>query len=539
MRLTHACKRLLMVAVCAALGVAVAPTVRAADEVDQNDPALRRAAKGGKMTPEQLVKIRIAELEGGAITEMLKTPDAVTIVGPPLSEREKTVQVFNRLSFGPRPGDIDEVSKSGWEKWVKAQLDPDKIDDSKLDALVQKRYATILTKSMEQLSNDFTDRDEKRKKMEIYRRDLREMVLVRSVMSNRQFKEVMAEFWRNHFCVDTPDNDETARSYTATDYEEKVIRKHVMGDFKMMLFDSARHPCMLEYLDNFKSRGNGQWNENYAREVMELHTLGADRFYNEYDVLELTKVLTGWTYNDKFQFEFRSNWHQQGPKTVLGTQIKPGYEGGEYALYGLATHRGTADFIAFKLCRYLVNDNPPSSLVSKVSSTFKSSGGNLSKTYAAIINSPEFLQRANYRAKFKTPFEFTVSALRMTGAQVDDATDTLKILTKMGQPIYNSKDPTGYYDQAEAWRDAGVLTSRWDYTWKLLTGRIKGVTVSSDFIKSFAGLKDQALIDKLTDTLIGSDIGSRTLDILRKTQADGKLEDMISILMGSPSFQQQ
>ena len=537
MRLIEFCKRHVMLAVCAAALAVGAGSSARAEEIDQNDPALRKAGKG-KMTPEQLVKIRIAELEGGAMNDLLKTPDTVTLVGPPLSDREKVVHVFNRLAFGPKQGDIDETTKIGWDKWIKAQLEPEKIDDAKLDALVSKRYSTILGKSMMQLSNDYADRDDKRKKQVEYRRDLREMVLVRSVMSNRQFKEVMCEFWRNHFCVDTPDNDETARAYTAPDYEEKVIRKHVFGDFKMMLFDSARHPCMLEYLDNFKSRANN-WNENYAREVMELHTLGADRFYNENDVLELSKVLTGWTYNDKFEFEFRSNWHQPGNKTVLGSQIKPGYDGGELALYGLATHRGTADFIAFKLCRYLVNDNPPASLVSKVASTFRSSNGNLPKTYAAIINSPEFLQRANYRAKFKTPFEFTASALRITGASVDDGNATINTLAKMGQPIYLSKDPTGYYDQAEAWRDAGVLTSRWDYTWKLLTGRIAGVKVSSDFLKSFSGLKDKALIDKLTDNLIGSDIGSRTLDMLRKAANEGKLEEMISIVMGSPSFQQQ
>jgi uncharacterized protein (DUF1800 family) len=272
---------------------------------------------------------------------------------------------------------------------------------------------------------------------------------------------------------------------------------------------------------------------------MELHTLGADRFYNETDVLELSKVLTGWTYNDKYQFEFKSAWHQDGNKAWLGGTIKQGYDGGELALYTLATHRGTADFIAFKLCRYLVNDNPPQSLVTKIASTFRSSDGDLPKVYAAIINSPEFQMRAYYRSKFKTPFEFTVSAIRTTGATVEDGKATVNTLAKMGQPLYNCKDPTGYYDQAEAWRDAGVLTSRWDYSWKLLSGRIAGVTPSSDFLRSFEGLKGKELIDRLTDSLIGSDIGTRTLDVLRKTSESGDVKEMISVIMGSPSFQQQ
>ncbi len=529
--------RILLGATCALALAAFIPTGRAADEIDQNDPALRRK---GKMTQEQLVRIRIAELEGGAIAESLKTPDTVTLVGPPLSDREKVVHIFNRLAFGPRPNDIDDTVKAGgWEKWVKNQMDPDphKIDDSKLDALVAKKFP-ILKKTMSELAGEAVTMDAKREKQKEFRTEFRESVLTRATLSNRQFKEVMCEFWRNHFCVDVPDNDETQRAYTVPDYEEKVIRGNVFGKFKMMLFASATHPAMLEYLDNFKSRANN-WNENYAREVMELHTLGVDRFYNETDVLELSKILTGWTYDKNYKFEFNSNWHQPGPKNWLGMQIKPGYDGGELALYTLATHRGTADFIAFKLCRYLVNDNPPPSLVSKIAGVFRSSDGDLLRVYSAIINSPEFFQRANYRAKFKTPFEFTTSALRITDATIDDAKPTLDVLNKMGQPVYNSKDPTGYYDQAEAWRDAGVLTSRWDYSWKLLTGRIAGVKPSADFTKSFAGLKDEALIDKMIDTLIGSEVGTRTLDTIRKSAQAGKTEEIMSVLMGSPSFQQQ
>jgi uncharacterized protein (DUF1800 family) len=503
---------------------------RGADEQDPNDPALKKQGKK-KLTTEELYRIRIAELEGGAIAESMKTPEAVTLAGPPLTEREKVIHVLNRLSFGWRPGEIDEVAKAGgWDKWVKAQMEPEKIDDSKLESAVATRYK-FLKQSPLDLSGEFP----KYKEQDVLRKQFREMVLYRAVNSKRQFKEVMCEFWRNHFCVDTPDNDETSRAWTVPDYEEKVIRANVFGSFKQMLFASATHPAMLEYLDNFKSKANN-WNENYAREVMELHTLGADRGYNETDVLELSKVLTGWTFDKSYHFQFNESWHQPGSKNWLGGTIKNGYAGGELALYTLATHRYTADFISFKLCRYLVNDNPPPSLVRKVASTFMSSQGDLPKVYAAIINSPEFVQRNNYRAKFKTPFEFTVSALRTVDATIDDGGATLTTLTKMGEPLYNSKDPTGYYDQAEAWRDAGVLTSRWDYAWKLLRGSVSGIRISSDFVKSYSGLKDKELHDRLIDTIIGSDVGTRTLDLLRKTN---NLEESISVLMGSPSFQQQ
>ena len=136
-------------------------------------------------------------------------------------------------------------------------------------------------------------------------------------MSKRQFKEVMVDFWRNHFCIDQPHTNEKSRSWTAVDYEENVIRKHVFGKFKQMLFASARHPAMLEYLDQELSK-KGEWNENYAREVMELHTLGADHGYTDKDVLELSKVLTGWRYNKSYHFEFDKAWHQPGPKYWLG-----------------------------------------------------------------------------------------------------------------------------------------------------------------------------------------------------------------------------
>jgi len=515
-------------ALLAMLAISV-PVARAADDQDPDDPALKK--QGKKMTQEQLIRIRIAELESGAIAESMKSPETVVLSGPPLTDREKVVHVLNRLSFGWRPGEIDEVVKDGgWEKWVKAQMEPDKIDDSKLDKLIERRYP-FRHKTILDLSGEFPKNAEQSQ----LRKQFKESVLFRAVLSKRQFNEVMCEFWRNHFCVDQPDNDETSRAWTVPDYDERVIRGHVFGKFKEMLYASATHPAMLEYLDNFKSRANN-WNENYAREVMELHTLGADRGYNENDVLELSKVLTGWTFDKGYKFTFNESWHQPGSKNWLGMTIKNGYNGGETALLTLAQHRYTADFISFKLCRYLVNDNPPASLVSKVAAVFRSSDGDLPSVYSAIIKSPEFVQRYNYRAKFKTPFEFTVSALRTTDATLEDGKATLEVLSKMGEPLYNSKDPTGYYDQAEAWRDAGVLTSRWDYAWKLTRNAIPGVTVSSDFIKSYSGLKGKELEDRLVDTLIGSDVGNRTLELLRKTE---NLPEKISVLMGSPSYQQQ
>jgi uncharacterized protein (DUF1800 family) len=357
-------------------------------------------------------------------------------------------------------------------------------------------------------------------------------------MSNRQFQEVMCDFWRNHFFVNLPVRDAPTRSWTTPDYERNVIRKFAFGKFKNMLYASATHPAMLEYLDNYQSKANA-WNENYAREVMELHTLGADRFYNETDVLELSKTLTGWTYDRDLKFVFRPEWHQGGTKKVLGKMMPPGKEGGEQALYMLATHPGCAQFISEKLCRYLVNDNPPPALVRKVASVFKESGGDLPRVYRAIVMSPEFLGRENYRAKFRTPFEFTVAALRATNAKVADGAETCSVMAKMGEPIYDCEDPTGFYDQAEAWMDAGVLTTRWDYAWKMVRGSIGGVQVPAEFLSKYTSGSPEESRDRMVHDLIGADIGDRTAQMLSKAAAAGDRAQMLSVILGSPDFQQQ
>ena len=356
-------------------------------------------------------------------------------------------------------------------------------------------------------------------------------------MSHRQFKEVMADFWRNHFCVDNSPGEAKPRSWAAANYEEAVIRPNVMGKFKNMLFASARHPAMLDYLDNRLSKA-GAWNENYAREVMELHTLGADRGYTNTDVLELSKILTGWNYDDNYNFTFKSNWHQQGGKRFLNYSIASGYEGGEQALFALATHPNTAEFISKKLCQYLVNDEPPAALVAKVTAVFKKTEGDLPKVYAAIVFSPEFVERANYRSKFKTPFEFVVSAARALDCKVTDTAEACHTLARMGQEIYNCPDPTGYYFKAESWMDAGVLTGRWDFSLELARGGVKGLKPSADVLKKYSSLKGDDRFVLMVRDLIGDDIGDRTRQSLKEASDANDIPRMLGVLLGSPSFQQ-
>ena len=513
---------------------ALPPTVAA----QEGDAPARSSKPSNKISEEDLRKLRQLEVQGGVRTKAAEAPTVQALKGPPLNERERVIHVLNRMSFGPRPGQVDKVlGDGGWEKWVEQQLKPESIEDAALEDELPQRYPWVRM-SLQEIKQKYPIRYQQQNHPEL-RQGLRNSVLHRAVASNRQFQEVVAEFWRNHFFVNQPERDAPTRSWTALDYEEQVIRKHAFGKFRNMLYASATHPAMLEYLDNYVSRA-GAWNENYARELMELHTLGADRGYNETDVLELTKVLTGWTYDNELKFVFRQDWHQGGTKKVIGRQIPGGQQGGEQAIYMLATHPNCAQFISEKLCRFLVNDNPPPALVRKVAAVFRESQGDLPKVYRAIVTSPEFMERTNYRAKFKTPFEFTVSAIRATDAKLTDAGETVHVIARMGQPIYDCDDPTGFYDQAEAWMDAGVLTSRWDYAWKLARGSIRGVKIPEQFLSKYATLDATPARDQMVHDVIGADIGDRTAQALAGAAKQGSdRRRMLAILLGSPDFQQQ
>jgi len=503
-----------------------------------------------KLSKDEALRVRILEIMSGQATLDDLAPIAQQIVGPPLEEKEKIYQALNRMAFGAKPGQVKRLmDEGGWESWANRQLEPDQIDDSKLENELKQKYPWY-GMSISQLHKRVADqcdlgtqcdRPGCPNKKELYG-DLPAIVMHRAVKSEKQFFEVMCEFWRNHFTVDQR-LISRRMVYTAADYEENVIRKHCFGKFNDMLMASAKHPAMLEYLDNWISR-KGAWNENYAREVMELHTLGADRYYNEKDVLELTRVLTGWTFNPgNDRFNFQPNNHEDGVKMVLGRRIPEGQQGGEYALNMLANHRGAASFLAEKLCRYLINDNPPQALVNKIAGVFRSSDGDLKKVYTAIITSPEFMDRANFRSKFKTPVEFTASALRAVDAQISDMRPTASFVADMGEAIYACPDPTGYYDQAEAWLDSGVLTRRWDYSWKMIKGNINGVAPGPKIQAILNSESDpQKLRDRLVAEYIGADMGTATDAMLKEVaQSEGGSAGptILSILLGSPAFQQQ
>lgn len=468
-----------------------------------------------------------------------------------LSEREMAVHVLHRLGFGPSPGQVEQVAQMGWKNWVEQQLNPASIDDKDLESRIASQCPSLrmsMTGIMQVYQPPYTnggtpaEQDQRNKLRGRLMRELTTSVLLRGALSRRQFNEVMVEFWRNHFAVNQAKD---GAEYMAGHYEQNVLRKHAFGRFEDLLLATAHHPEMLIYLDNQVSRKSGL-NENYARELMELHTLGVDNVYKQPDVINLARALTGWTCgwqrNDegenKYVSFFNAGEHDASPVEVVGFKIegKGGMADGEAAIRHLARHQGTARYLSAKLCRYLVCDKPPQSLVDRTAEAFVKTGGDLPAVYRAIILSPEFASPGHYLVKYKTPFEFVVSSLRATGAQIENPDHTLHMLRLMGQPVYECGAPTGYYDQAEAWLDPGSLVHRWEYARQLASNNCPGVKVPDPYYEALQKMTpEQARL-----TVIGSMLHN-ALDAqgVRSMSGAPDVKAMLGLALGSPAFQQQ
>ncbi|HEX3555437.1 MAG TPA: DUF1800 domain-containing protein [Thermoanaerobaculia bacterium] len=371
--------------------------------------------------------------------------------------------------------------------------------------------------------------------------------LTRAVESENQLGEVMTDFWFNHFNISLTNG--RARPYLLP-YERDAIRPYALARFRDLLEATAKSPAMLIYLDNAQSaapegatttmqdemqrrpvrmgargrfggggggfgglgkarpqpaagkKGPKGLNENYARELMELHTLGVDGGYTQQDVIEVARAFTGWTvlpagkareqaenrlakaqmagglgFHSQGEFLFRADQHDAGPKTVLGVQLPAGrgIEDGEAVLDLLASHRATARHIAGQLAVRFVSDHPSPALVDRLADVYLKTGGDSRRLLIAIAESPEFWSKDAVGAKVKSPFELAASALRATGSRLDDPKATLQWIARMGQPLYAYQAPTGYPDRAEAWVNTGSLLNRMNFGLQLAAGRVKGV----------------------------------------------------------------
>ncbi|MCC6773301.1 MAG: DUF1800 domain-containing protein [Gemmatimonadaceae bacterium] len=507
----------------------------------------------------------------------------------PGSERELSVDeqarhVLNRLAFGARPGETARVEAMGVDRWIAEQLQPERIDDRAMDAVLA-RYATLSLDAGELLrafprpaaiaaqariradsSAERVDSTALRQAGRQNRQFVAELMsarVARAVGSERQLQEVMTDFWLNHFSVFVGKGQ---LRYFLPEYERETIRPHTLGTFRDLLGAVAKSPAMLHYLDNALSvsdstrptlatRGEANrqrrvqgaiqrraasmseadrarlealqarrpkgLNENYARELLELHTLGVDGGYTQHDIVEVARALTGWTVRPPRagapEFLFNRGAHDAGEKLVLGTRLKAGrgIEDGESVLDLLARHPSTAQFIARKLVVRFVSDAPPPALVERAAAAFRRSDGDLREVVRTIVTSPEFFARDAYGTKVKSPFEVVVSAARALGAQPDTTAVSALLVARLGQPIYGHQAPDGWPETGDAWMNTGAILQRINFGLSVAANRMPGAhpRAWSAYAGRRAAPRDSQ-VAAVIDAFLGGRASAETREIL-------------------------
>jgi uncharacterized protein (DUF1800 family) len=569
-----------------------------------------------------------------------------------LTEDEAILHAMNRLAYGPRPGDVEQVRHMGLEKWIEQQLHPESINDADLNLRLQ-RYATLemsskglldefprpdqnakqpgLTKEQakdqyeQQLrskqqeaqsqiivtGNDNLDKAQQQlAKLQGPNRIIAELSMAkvdRAVYSNRQLQAVMEDFWFNHFNVFANKGDD---KWLLTAYERDTIRPHAMGKFQDLLLATAKSPAMLFYLDNYlsadpaavarmeaeknfrRARYQGAFaggsmptpgtfpgpatsgpptasnpaakkpdrglNENYGREVMELHTVGVDGGYTQQDVIQMAECLTGWTIHEPRkdpQFFFDEKIHEQGNKVVMGHTFNYGGEkDGEEALKMLASQPATAHFISLELAHQFVSDNPPASLVDRMAKSFRTSNGDIRVVLRTMIYSPEFWSRGAYRSKVKTPFELVASTSRALNAESTISLPLSQWVARMGEPLYLCQPPTGYSDKAETWVNTGALLNRLNFALAFAGDKMGGATVDLNTMLGEAASKDpSAALARSIQIFLDGQISQSTQETLEARLKDpqilqARLDDpvkqvnqglIVGLVLGTPEFQRR
>lgn len=448
------------------------------------------------------------------------------------------------------------------------------------------------------LMNDFTPRERELFQMMgggaagigVAQNELQQAKILRAILSERQLQEVMTDFWFNHFNVFLHKNP--IETYYLADYERNVIRKYALGKFKDLLLATAEHPAMLDYLDNRtsvgphslaaerqranpKQAGRGL-NENYGREVMELHTVSVNGGYTQADVTNLSKIFTGWTIDHPElggPFVFDPRRHEPGTKKWFGRTIKEdGFYEGVRALMFLAAQPQTAHFISYKLAQRFVADDPPPALVDRMAQTYLSSDGDIKQVLRTMVYSPEFSSRANYRNKVKTPLEFVASAFRATDTNPSNPGALVGVLARMGEPLYQMQPPTGYPMTADHWMNSAALVDRLNFSMQLTSSKLGGMKFDAPQLlasgllaqpatagdaphrvavaeavpmteASVPGGQDEALT-LMEQMLIAGNVSANTNSVIQNQLAQAeeqdagqKLDTMAALILGSPEFQ--
>ena len=378
--------------------------------------------------------------------------------------------------------------------------------------------------------------------------ELIEQKLLRAAYSNRQLEEVLVDFWMNHFNVF---NGKGQDRVLLTSFERDAIRPHVFGHFKDLLLATARHPAMLFYLDNWQSQAPREdlpappgvrragLNENYGRELLELHTLGVDGGYTQDDVIAVARAFTGWTIYDpqKFaEFQFNPATHDRRKKVILGHTIPEmgGEQDGVIVIDILAHHPSTAKFISKKLAQRFVADDPPQPLVDRMAAAFTASDGDLRVVLQTLFKSPEFLSEGAWRAKMKSPLEMAVSSVRALNAEITDAFVLGQRVADLGEPLYGKIDPSGYPNTGEAWTNTASVMGRINFSAALSASQLQGVKVD---VSRF-NFKDPATVAR---ALLNMPASPATLAAIERgiqsTEASPSL--LAGLILGSPDFQRR
>ena len=510
-----------------------------------------------------------------------------------LTPRDSALHALNRLAYGPRPGDVIRVAQMGVMHWIDLQLDPGRIPDDSLRA-IEAGYQILHESSydligllddarkarQERLKKDPATPDQPADQPPKLRRlvgELPELAVVRAAYSQRQLQEVMVDFWTNHFNVYAGKGIDRA---LIPDYIEHVIRPNALGNFTDLLIATAQSPAMLFYLDNWESvapgavppqlaraeararfgRGNPMRldsakqrlpkgiNENYGRELMELHTLGVDGGYTQADVIAAARILTGWSIERPRQdprFVFNDWAHDYGAKTVLGVSFPAGQgqSEGSRLLKMLASHPATMHHVSWELCQRFVADEPPDGCVDDAVAAWKKTNGDIRAVLTAIFHGPDFWARPNLSGKVKTPLEFVASALRASGAEPDTTLRLAQVVARLGEPLYQHVAPDGYHETEDEWVNSGALLDRMNVAVGLASGRMPGALVDLDRVVPPRADHD-SLVATIDRQLLGGAMTPHTRqvildqikDVLDQTAARNFA---VGMALGGPDFQRQ
>lgn len=471
----------------------------------------------------------------------------------------KVLHIINRLSFGPAPGDVQRVESMGVEKYIQEQLSPDSIPEPQSLSSQLNQLDTLHLNPVELSEHGTThlpgqkpSQSERKAANKWAKQVLDQAVqarLLEAISSKRQLQEVMVDFWYNHFNVDAAKG---RVSLWVGAYEQQAIRPYALGRFRDLLGATAHHPAMQYYLDNFQNRADSRpdaqenvrgLNENYARELMELHTLGVDEGYTQQDVIALARILSGWGFSrasqqtdNNFGFYFNSKHHDFSDKVFLGHTIKGSGEAeGDEALDILAQSPATARHISYQIAEYFVSDRPPTSLVNNLTQRYIATDGNIREVLNTLFHSREFWDAKNFNAKFKTPLQFAISAVRATGMEVNNTRPISNLLQQLAMPLYRCQTPDGYKNTADVWLNPDAINRRLSFATAIANGNLPLSNIPTNMEQGDRTLQKSPSIpvdaSQLTNTL-GNSFSVKT----QKAIASSSPQIRSVLILGSPEF---